>query len=327
MRRVMSLTVVLFHLPPFACAGPLHNAAIAGDVEAARELLEDGADPNEIDGVGTALNWAMFGQQADVARLLLEYGADPNAGGTGWTPLVSAIKMGDAGLAEQLIEAGADVRAGADLTPLAAAAEEGDGALAKLLLSRGADPNQTLGDEAETPLHFAATSGSLEVTAVLIAAGADIGALSLLGRPPIHYALAGRHDGVAKQLRDAGWRPGPIEPVSTLLADANPARGEQVAETCLNCHRSDAETGGYVGANFWGLIGRPVASHPAYTYSDAIRAVGTVWDFETLNRFVARPSEVAPGTRMVSAGIPDARDRADLIAWIRTLSDDPVPLP
>ncbi len=328
MRLLAAIISILCLSAGAAMSGPLHDAAAAGDITVVQKLLDGGADVNEADDVGTPLVWAMFTRKGVVARLLLDHGANPNVDGPGWTPLVSAIKMGDTELAEAMLAAGADVNAGKQLKPLAAAAEEGNVAIARRLLEHSVDPDGRVDDEGRTALHVAAEAGSRAVAELLITSGADVNALSTIGHPPLHYAVFGDHSAIAELLRASGARPGPIEPITPYLANADPIRGAKAGALCLSCHRSDEGTeGGYVGPHFWDIVGRPVASLPNYPYSAAIKAAGEVWDYETLNRFMARPSEVAPGTRMISSGIPDPRDRADFTAYLRALSDNPVPLP
>ena len=75
------------------------------------------------------------------------------------------------------------------------------------------------------------------------------------------------------------------------------------------------------------MIGRKIASIPDFEYSKALNDYEGAWTFEELNRFLARSTEIAPGTKMEASGITDATDRANLIAYLRTLSDSPVPIP
>ena len=264
----------------------------------------------------------MSASQVDIAKVLLEHGADPNVETVGWTPLVWAIKLENRELITAMLAAGADANAGGDLSPLAAAAEADDDITARKLIELGAEPDKEIGTNKYTALHFAAGAGSVSVTRVLIAAGADLGKLGFGGDPAIHVAMEGRHTAVADVIRSAGWRPGPVEPIEHLLSTADPERGKQAGDHCLNCHRVDESYEGHVGPYFWGIVGREVGALEDYAYSDAIYSAGDVWDVETLNRFIARPTEMAPGIRMVPVGIPEAQDRADFIAYLQTLRDE-----
>lgn len=119
--------------------------------------------------------------------------------------------------------------------------------------------------------------------------------------------------------------------ISTLLPSADAAKGEGVFKRCQACH--DGTKGGpnKVGPNLWGVIGRVVASHPGFNYSPAMKAFSmggkTHWDYQMVSDFITSPRDYVKGTFMTFAGLPDANDRANVIAFLRTLSDDPLPLP
>ncbi|MDT3670243.1 MAG: cytochrome C [Aromatoleum sp.] len=99
-------------------------------------------------------------------------------------------------------------------------------------------------------------------------------------------------------------------------ADAAP-RGEEIYSRCLACHALAYDR---VGPRHCGLFGRRAGSVPGFDYSDAMRKSGIVWDAATLDRFLAAPTQVVPGTTMGYAGIPDPAERAALIAWLRDAS-------
>lgn len=119
----------------------------------------------------------------------------------------------------------------------------------------------------------------------------------------------------------------PEEDVMTLLAAADPASGEKVVKKCTACHTVEQGGANKVGPNLWGILGRDIAGHEGYSYSDALAGTEGDWTYENLDAFLAAPKEWAPGTKMAFAGLKKASDRAELIAFLRTLSDDPVPLP
>ena len=101
---------------------------------------------------------------------------------------------------------------------------------------------------------------------------------------------------------------------SALGADGDPTRGEQIYHRCQGCHSIDANR---VGPRHAGLFGRHAGSLDDYNYSDAMRASGVVWDETTLDQFLTAPRKFIPGTKMPFAGIPDAQERADLIAYLK----------
>ena len=99
-----------------------------------------------------------------------------------------------------------------------------------------------------------------------------------------------------------------------LGADGDPTRGEQIYHRCQGCHSIDANR---VGPRHAGLFGRHAGSLDDYNYSDAMRVSGVVWDESTLDQFLTAPRKFIPGTKMPFAGIPDAQERADLIAYLK----------
>ena len=113
-----------------------------------------------------------------------------------------------------------------------------------------------------------------------------------------------------------------------MIASADPAKGEKIATKCKACH--DISKGGKnkVGPHLWGVVGREHASVPDYAYSDAMKKfAGKPWTFEDLDKFLTKPKDYAPGTKMSFPGLPKAEDRAALLRWLRDQSDSPVPLP
>ena len=97
----------------------------------------------------------------------------------------------------------------------------------------------------------------------------------------------------------------------------DPARGEKIYDRCMACHSLDRDR---TGPRHEGVVGRRVASVPGFNYSPAMRkagAAGMIWDEATLDKFLANPTKFMPGTRMTYAGIKDAQERADLIAFLK----------
>ena len=82
-----------------------------------------------------------------------------------------------------------------------------------------------------------------------------------------------------------------------------------------------------IGPNLYGVVGRPQASAPSYTYSAALKEHKGDWTYEQLNEWLTKPAAYAPGTKMTFVGISDPKTRADLIVYLRSLSHDPEPLP
>jgi cytochrome c len=123
----------------------------------------------------------------------------------------------------------------------------------------------------------------------------------------------------------------PETPIAQLLQKADVKAGEATFKKCQACH--DGTNGGpnKVGPNLWGVVGRPIASHAGFAYSSGIKdfskGSSVTWDYDHLNHFLAGPKKDIPGTAMGFAGLPKEADRANVIAFLRTLADSPVPLP
>ncbi len=116
------------------------------------------------------------------------------------------------------------------------------------------------------------------------------------------------------------------EPIAALLAAADADAGQRLAKRCSACHSFDDGGPKKVGPNLWNLIGRPVAGVAGFQYSRALSDVGGVWGYEEMNEFIYKPRQFAPGTKMSFPGLKKADDRANLIAWLRSLSASPQPL-
>ena len=131
-------------------------------------------------------------------------------------------------------------------------------------------------------------------------------------------ALAGAGAGAAKAGEDD---------LADRLARASPERGEQVFQVCRACHMIEAGAPHTIGPNLWGLVGRPVASAEGYDrYTPGMSSLGGVWTPARLDRYLREPMVQVEGTTMVFPGVPDARDRADLVAWLNRNSPAPLDL-
>ena len=116
------------------------------------------------------------------------------------------------------------------------------------------------------------------------------------------------------------------ESLGQLLASADPKRGESIAKVCQTCHTFEKGGPNKVGPNLWGVVGRPKVE-PGFNYSAAMKAKGGDWTIPELSDFLTSPRGYIPGTAMSFAGLPRPQQRADVIAFLNTLSDNPKPLP
>ncbi len=118
-----------------------------------------------------------------------------------------------------------------------------------------------------------------------------------------------------------------VADLGTLLAAADPVAGKRRAALCTSCHNFDKGGANLQGPNLWGLVGRAVGTHPGFNYSAANKALGGAWTYDRLDVYLTNPAKYAPGTSMSFAGIAKPQQRAELLAYLKTLSDNPVDFP
>jgi len=112
-----------------------------------------------------------------------------------------------------------------------------------------------------------------------------------------------------------------------LLAKASADNGKDVFKKCTACHTPDKGGPNKVGPNLWGVVGRDIGKHEGFAYSPAMASHGDKWTFEHLANYLHDPKGYVPNNKMAFIGIPDNAELADLLAYLRTLSDNPAPLP
>jgi cytochrome c len=305
-RHKMRATLVLFLLSfaqvPIANSAAIHVAAKKGDLAALEAALNAGADVNESAGGLTPLFYAATRGQVEAAKLLIARGADVD----GMTLLG---------------------------TPLMAAADRNGPELVELLLANGANPNADR--KSHTALHVAAERGCLGCVKALVEAGANVNARHIVVSPPftivttpLHLAKLNDHGDIAEYLIAHGVVFPKPAPIAARLASADPGKGKAVFEHgCYGCHVASVGQVSNPIINLWNVVGRDKASVENQGYSKAMLALPGAWTYEDLNVYLSGPTLTAPGVRMDIQGLRDENDRINVIAYLRTLSDNPVPLP
>jgi cytochrome c len=126
----------------------------------------------------------------------------------------------------------------------------------------------------------------------------------------------------------AAAAPAELPPIGPKLASANVEAGKALFQKqCFQCHTADKGGANKVGPNLWAIVGRKKASHEGFSYSSALQAKGGDWTYEDIDHLIFKPTAYVRGTKMAFAGLPKEQERADIIAYLRTMAESPKPLP
>jgi len=139
------------------------------------------------------------------------------------------------------------------------------------------------------------------------------------------FAIAAKEEGATKE---AAAPAAPSEPIEKLLQTASVEKGQAAAKVCTTCHTFEKGGPNRVGPNLYGIVGdKRGADRNGFNFSAAMKAKGGTWTFDELNKFLTSPKGYIPGTAMGFAGLTKDSERADVIAYLNTLSEHPAPLP
>ena len=218
--------------------------------------------------------------------------------------------------------------------PITAAVLKSAPDLVRLMLEHGADPNAVA--RGEPMLHLAVAGDCFECVQALVEAGADVNAVWIRGDParnpgiitPYHLARHDDRSDIADYLLAQGVMIGNPDAISTKLSHGDPTKGAEIyAAHCSSCHVKRPQDVATIGPNLWNVLGRDKASTDFSKYSKIMMAWTGPWSYEDLNTFLAGPTLTTPGVNMEVRGVPEESERLNLIAYLRTLSDSPAPLP
>lgn len=294
--RVLFWTLLSVIFASSSLAAPIHDAAKSGNMAELNAAIAAGDDVNAQENRLTPLYLAVKGGHIDAVRLLLQKGSDPDAlAGFGY-PLAAAITSGRADIVEALLKGGA---------------------------------NPNMERQSITALHKAAESGCFDCVVLLVEAGANVNGRTSQRTTVIHFAKQNGHQKIADYLLTHGISLAVPAPISPFLAKADAMHGKAVFDKiCGGCHETNPQAPGRDGPLIWGVVGRKRAALDYFKYSKAMRELGGQWGYEEIGAFIADPTAVIPG--MAMAFVPDWKsdqDRADVVLYLRSLSDNPLPMP
>ncbi|MGD9805353.1 MAG: cytochrome c family protein [Hyphomicrobiaceae bacterium] len=176
-----------------------------------------------------------------------------------------------------------------------------------------------------------------------IAGGVLSALLFMFGMPELYGMVRGHGDNHGAKMgfelpmpKDTGGQGGAAGPaedafsfekVAAALPKATADAGKDVFKVCTQCHTAEKGGANKLGPNLYGIVDRDIGKHAGFTYSPAVAEKGGKWTWDHLAAYIHDPKSYIPGNRMSYAGVKDVAELADLLAYLRTLSDSPVALP
>jgi cytochrome c len=169
--------------------------------------------------------------------------------------------------------------------------------------------------------------GALLGTCIVLLVTSFTASALFASKPPEKpgFAIAAKEaEGANKEAAAAA----PSESIEKLLQTASVEKGQAAAKVCTTCHTFEKNGPNRVGPNLYGIVGdHKGEGRGGFNFSAAMKAKGGTWTYDDLNQFLTNPKAFVPGTAMGFAGIQKDSQRADVIDYLHTLSDSPVPLP
>ncbi len=197
-------------------------------------------------------------------------------------------------------------------------------------VSDGVQPSEEA-EPAEEAVQESTDQEAIEEEAEQVAESVDTETLTAEAEPPAATVVATMAETMSETVVAAAGVPpqitSPIPPtLATLITEASIDDGRKVAKKCVACHSFDNGGSNKVGPNLWGVVGAKIARREDFRYSKALTETSGIWGYTELFEFLAKPQAYAPGAKMVLK-IKKPEDRANLIVYLRNLSDNPPPLP
>ena len=177
-------------------------------------------------------------------------------------------------------------------------------------------------DSFETNKFLGAILATCFLLVVMNLAAGAIFAPKMPEKPGYQIAVKDEASATGKEAKAA-----PSESIAKLLQNASVEKGAAAVKKCEACHTFQKSGPNRVGPNLYGIVGDKKGEGRGFNFSAAMKAKGGTWTFDELNKFLASPKGDIPGTAMGFAGLPKDSERADVIAYLNSISDKPEPLP
>ena len=182
-------------------------------------------------------------------------------------------------------------------------------------------------------LKFNKVFAGVLLAGLLLMAGIKAGDILVPSHDGHGHGAAGEHKNAypieVAEVTDTGVVAAPAgpEPILALLAEADIAAGMKLAKKCTACHVFEEGGANKVGPALWNIVNADKGAIDGFGYSNALAAFGGAWDYQALNAFLYKPKAYIEGTKMNFAGLKKPKDRANMIAYLRSLSAAPAALP